>query len=322
MNISRERNKQAPAEGSPMKIILRLVSFSLCLVLLCGCALGEAHVCAASSSEPFDGSTPLLNLYICPLYGADCMVMTYGDLTMMIDGGLTEQVDTIRKMLDEIGVDHLDMFVNSHPHNDHLTGFLTMVEDGTLTADAFYTFFPHDYTEYTVSQVRAMKLCEEKGIQVIDVTDGDTIPFGGIDIRCMQFKRPKLINSPSVNNLSGVLRIQYGDCTLLLTGDIDGAAQRDLARRYDLHCDIVKAPHHGITYLDWAFMKDITPEYMFITHGAGNTATNQQLFDRYKIPYGFASWGMIRLTTDGTRWLVEQHVEDPRLQNDKRLKFY
>ena len=61
---------------------------------------------------------------------------------------------------------------------------------------------------------------------------------------------------------------------------------------------------------------------MFITHGAGNTATNQQLFDRYKIPYGFASWGMIRLTTDGTRWLVEQHVEDPRLQKEERLKFY
>ncbi len=31
---------------------------------------------------------------------------------------------------------------------------------------------------------------------------------------------------------------------------------------------------------------------------------------------------MIKLTTDGTRWLVEQHVDDPKLQKDKRLKFY
>ena len=300
-----------------MKILTRLLAFSLCLVLLCGCALGEKHVYAASTSEPFDGSTPLLTLYVCPLYGADCMLMTYDGLTMMIDGGLTEQVETIQKMLDEVGVDHLDMFVNSHPHNDHLTGFLTLTEQGTLTTDAFYTFFPHDYTEYTVSQMRAMKLCDEKGIEVIDVTDGDTIPFGDVDIRCMQFKGHK-----AVNNLSGVLRVQYGDCTLLLTGDIDGAAQRDLAKRYDLHCDIVKVPHHGITSLEWAFMKDITPEYMFIPHGAGDTAKDQQVLNKYKIPYGFASWGMIKLTTDGTRWLVEQHVEDPKLQKDKRLKFY
>jgi beta-lactamase superfamily II metal-dependent hydrolase len=205
-------------------------------------------------------------------------------------------------------------------------GFLTAAGinvkmDGVDTATAYSRAAAYDYdlcyTEYTVSQMRAMKLCDEKGIEVIDVTDGDTIPFGDVDIRCMQFKGHK-----AVNNLSGVLRVQYGDCTLLLTGDIDGSAQRDLAKRYDLHCDIVKVPHHGITSLEWAFMKDITPEYMFIPHGAGDTAKDQQVLNKYKIPYGFASWGMIKLTTDGTRWLVEQHVDDPKLQKDKRLKFY
>ena len=55
---------------------------------------------------------------------------------------------------------------------------------------------------------------------------------------------------------------------------------------------------------------------------AGDTAKDQQVLNKYKIPYGFASWGMIKLTTDGTRWLVEQHVDDPKLQKDKRLKFY
>lgn len=300
-----------------MKHLTRLLALVLCLVTLCGAVLGEKHVFAASSSEPFDGSTPLLTLYVCPIYGADCMLMTYEGMSMMIDGGLDNQIEDIQKMLDEAGVDHLDMFVNSHPHNDHLLGFLAMVEQGLLTADAFYTFFPHDYTEYTVSQMRAMQTCKEAGIEVIDVEDGSTIPFGDVDIRCMQSRLNK-----AVNNLSGVLRVQYGDCTLLLTGDIDGSAQRDLAKRYDLHCDIVKCPHHGITSLEWAFMKDITPEYVFIPHGSGDTQMDQDVLKKYKIPFGFASWGMLKMTTDGTRWLVEQHVTDPKLQKDKRLKFY
>jgi competence protein ComEC len=57
--------------------------------------------------------------------------------------------------------------------------------------------------------------------------------------------------SSDPNNSSIVLRVEAGPTTLLLTGDVEPEAQRDLLRRgVDLRADVLKVPHHGSRHQD------------------------------------------------------------------------
>ena len=111
------------------------------------------------------------------------------------------------------------------------------------------------------------------------------------------------------NDLSAMLMIRYGECSVLLTADIEPNDQKLLAEIHDLKADILKYPHHGESLLTLEFMEDVDPEFFFFTHSAGNTHAAQ----KHMIQYGydrmmFATWGTIIMETDGSKWLVRQEL--------------
>ena len=70
------------------------------------------------------------------------------------------------------------------------------------------------------------------------------------------------------------------------------------------------------------FMRKTDPEYTFFTHGAGDTRMSQAyLIHNGYTRMSFATWGMITMQTDGTKWIVSQDV-DPEM-NDfiERFKY-
>lgn len=66
------------------------------------------------------------------------------------------------------------------------------------------------------------------------------------DIR-FRVLHPAVESSGNGNNSSCVLQVQAGDHRLLLTGDIEAAAEAQLVARHraELHSDVVLIPHHG-----------------------------------------------------------------------------
>lgn len=52
-------------------------------------------------------------------------------------------------------------------------------------------------------------------------------------------------DSFTTNDTSTVLRLSYAGHSVLLTGDIEKAAQRELIQTVDLHADVLLLPHHG-----------------------------------------------------------------------------
>lgn len=81
-----------------------------------------------------------------------------------------------------------------------------------------------------------------------------------------------------------------------------------LAEEHDLQAAILKYPHHGKTKLSAAFLADVNPAFVLITHGSVNSAESQKQLDKAGIPYTFASWGVIHLSCDGKEWHVVQEV--------------
>jgi competence protein ComEC len=78
--------------------------------------------------------------------------------------------------------------------------------------------------------------------------------------------------APSGNDRSCLLRVTAGDYTLLLTGDIEAAAERWLVQhRRGLAADIALVPHHGSnTSSTSPFIDSVRPDYAVVSAGHAN----------------------------------------------------
>ena len=53
---------------------------------------------------------------------AECMIVTAGDETMVVDTAYVKNGEKIRSALDEMNVDTIKYLVLTHPHADHIGG--------------------------------------------------------------------------------------------------------------------------------------------------------------------------------------------------------
>jgi competence protein ComEC len=68
-----------------------------------------------------------------------------------------------------------------------------------------------------------------------------------------------------------VLRLETHGVVVLLTGDVEPEAQRDLlASGADLRADVLKVPHHGSAHQDPEFLAAVSPRVALTSVGAGN----------------------------------------------------
>jgi competence protein ComEC len=84
---------------------------------------------------------------------------------------------------------------------------------------------------------------------------------------------PKQLDPARDNNNSCVLKIQSENGTILLTGDIETAAESWLVGQYGdtLRADILIAPHHGSkTSSTWNFLETVQPKFILIPAGYRN----------------------------------------------------
>lgn len=272
-------------------------------VLLCSCpALAAAQrVFMAGETEPFSDEEKVLTLYVCPLMGADSMLLTFDGHSMLVDMATNSRAEDVLAMIKRAGLDGVKYAFNSHPHNDHLGSLPILAEK--IGIGTFLTAFPHDYACSGFMQPRAMRALEAAGVPVRDVDDGDSIEFGDVEITVW-----RQTAFPGDNAISAMLFIRYGECTLLLTADVEGKGLENIAEMHDVKADIAKAPHHGLSKMDEAFFKELAPEYMFIPHGSVNTREFQEQADTQNVIYQFCTWGPITITANGERWIVDQQI--------------
>lgn len=293
------------------KRLLCVLSVTL-MLLITSVTLAEGQrVFMAGETEPFGDDERLLTLYVCPLMGADSMLLTFEEHSMLVDMAKESQAEDVLAMLARAGLDAVEIAFNTHPHNDHV-GSIPVIA-GKIGIGTFMTAFPHDYTGSAIAQRQAMRALEAAGVPVVDVDDGDTIDFGDVEITVL-----RQTSFPGDNAVSAMLFVRYGECTLLLTADVEGKGLANIAELHDVKADIAKAPHHGLTKMDASFFEELAPEYMFIPHGSVNTKEFQQQADEKNVAYQFCTWGPITIATNGEKWIVEQQIFEDKLDYAQR----
>ncbi len=289
-----------------------LIFLLILLLPLAALSEGGQRVFLEGETEPFPEGAELLTLRVCPLLGADCMLLTLGEHSMLIDTGKKGDIADLNDMLAVAGLTEVEYIFNTHPHNDHAGGVRPLIEEG-FPIGAFITFFPRDYTDPSgqiVAQQYTIQAVEEAGIPILEMKSEDTIPFGDALLTVYRMPDDRYVATSDCNNRSAMLLIQYGECTALLTADVENEVQPKLAELYDLKADILKYPHHGTVILHNDFLKDVDPEYVVFTHGTKNTLDAQKQLVRFGYSrMTFATWGLITLQTDGEKWIVRQDIK-------------
>ncbi len=249
----------------------------------------------------FEEGADILEIFFPPVRGADCCILRFDGKTLMVDAATPGQHDRVAAALAWAGINHIDTGFNTHPHDDHIGGFDILYQAAAM--DELIITFPADFNN---NMKRTMRAMEEQNIPVRTADDGDLIPFG--DVRLEVIRRD--IGWFSENDCSAMIRLDYGERSLLLTADVDRDGQNNLLETAPekLDVDIFKYPHHGVRPAGWNFIKHMSPELTVITNNRFNQNVKEVRKDAQKrgITPICTSEGMVRLRTDGHIWVVDQ----------------
>ena len=166
-----------------------------------------------------------------------------GPARMLIDGGPDQKLAL--RALRSHGVAHLDAVVVSHPHADHTDGLPAVIASLSVGAVLVGPRPPGDTEDAAPSAVAVAGMAMQRNVPVIRVAAGQRFRLGAAVVDVLSPPADgSLGREPNDNSL--VLRVVSPDGSILLTGDVEQAAQTRLLARPDLlRADILKVPHHG-----------------------------------------------------------------------------
>ena len=137
----------------------------------------------------------------------------------------------------------IDVIVGSHPHSDHLGGFLSL-----LNSDEFEIGEVLDpgMVHPTPTYKAFLELIEAEGIPYRVARDGDILNWGP-DVFVQVISPPKGQLWKNTNDNSVTIKLIYGKTSFLFTGDIEKSAIDNLINEYGprIKADVVQVPHHG-----------------------------------------------------------------------------
>ncbi|MBE5801978.1 MAG: hypothetical protein E7319_06790 [Clostridiales bacterium] len=248
----------------------------------------------------FEEGVTLLEVYFPEIFGADACIMRFGDQTMLIDAATVGQAPVVMETMEKLGVDHLNIAFNTHPHDDHIMGFQYLPED--MQVDKFVIAFPEDENRQMRSTLRVIR---ERGIPIERVKNGDEMMLGDVRMVIMQ----KDFTSYTVNNRSAAMMVFYGERRLLMGADIETHAQGSLNKKppeFGLKADILKYPHHGVAKVGWRFLENVSPELAIVTSKLVSIKETVADCEEKGLPLISSVPGIVRLRTDGVIWVVDR----------------
>jgi competence protein ComEC len=323
----------------------------------CGCAIAVLVVLLAGGGyafyrwglpylrllppRPSGGELQVHVLDVGPIEGDSILIVSPAGKSVLIDAGDKGKGKVVLDALKRYKVEHLDYFIATHPHPDHIGGApeaLTGVKVGMVIDNGVDLSTPSavpgapgkgakpkaapappplkkpktkNVTGFFDEYRQAV---EHSGARYEKAEPGKKFDLGGGAILTMLgpsepfFTKDQMkAGGNDTNANSIVLRLDYGDFSMLFMGDAEAQTEtRMLSRDLNLNAKVLKVAHHGSKYAtSEEFLKRVKPEAAIISDGVWNRYGHpaQVVLDRLKATgakvYRTDLQGEITITTTG-----------------------
>lgn len=164
---------------------------------------------------------------------------------------------------------HLDMFVLSHPHTDHVGGAATV-----LRALHPATYIDAGFAGGADAYRASLDVARSTGVRWARARPGDSVSIDGVTITFLAPDSAWTASLTDPNLASVIARVRVGDVRILLVGDAERPEEEWLLARDSaaLRADILKVGHHGSgTSSTERFLSAVRPRLALVSVGAGNS---------------------------------------------------
>ncbi|MDI1289729.1 MAG: MBL fold metallo-hydrolase, partial [bacterium] len=202
---------------------------------------------------------------MCDVGQGDALLVRSGEgAAVVVDAG--PEPERVDRCITDARVSTVPAVVLTHFHADHVDGLA-----GVLRGRAVPAIYVSPVREPIEQAIAVSELAAHAGIPVIPISAGDERVVGGLRWRALWPRR--VISEGSVpNNASVVLAVDVAGRSVLLTGDVELAAQAAiLPELAGSRFDVVKVPHHGSRDQDPGLAPLTAPSVALISVGKGNT---------------------------------------------------
>lgn len=253
---------------------------------------------------PSGGELQVHILDVGPGDGDSILIISPGGKTVLIDAGDAGKGKVVLDALKRYNVQQLDYFIATHPHPDHIGGadevlkvtkVLNVIDNGE-GPDVPASLLPQPQTSAAAGKKQVPKK-PDKSLAVTKFYDeyktaltqsgahyeksaaGAKYDLGdGVRIAVLGPTEPLFTkdqmktggNLPNANSV--VLRLDYGDFSMLLTGDAEEQTEhRMLTKDLNLRARFLKVGHHGSKYASSPdFIDRVKPEVAIVSCGDWN----------------------------------------------------
>ena len=270
-----KRRKKSKAKGVAAAVVVLIA-------VIAGLFFGKDAILGGLTDKPSDPvSGGEVQFHFIDVGQGDAALIRTEKGDILIDAGTNSSEDELKAYLDSLGVTDIEYAVFTHPHEDHIGG-----ADMVLNTYNVKNVVLPDATSTSKTFERMMDAIEAEKCEVIMAAPDKTFKVGELTCTILA---PISTSYTETNDYSVVIRADYGETSVLFTGDAETHSEEEMLERYRfkglLDCDILKAGHHGSdTSSSQAFLDAVTPVYAVISVGEGNTYGHpiQAILARYE----------------------------------------
>jgi competence protein ComEC len=218
--------------------------------------------------------------------------------------------DVVAPYLWDRGIRTVDIVALSHAHEDHSGGLPSLIAD----------FHPREVWTGATPESPEWAAVRDKAIamhaKIVPLHAPAEFAFGGAKVEVLAPTLDYLPLDEPKNDDSLVLRVTFGERSLLLTGDVERPIEREMLSNGEVRpTDVLKVAHHGSrTSSTEQFLGAVHPAFALISAGFENSYGHPHplVLDRLREHHvGILRTdrnGLITIRTDGHRLRVETHA--------------